>query len=103
MATDDANDAGGTPLSPEEQREFFDMADQFLAVANRLTEDAPVSRISAAMMYATARFNAFLAQTQGLPPGEVDDDTVRYFRDEYEKMLRENLAQVLSSRQVKGM
>ncbi len=103
MASDDENGGDGTPLSAEEQRAFFDMADRFLAVANALTEDAPVSRISAAMMYATARFNAFLAQTQGLPPGEVDEDTARYFRDEYEKMLRENLAQVLSSKQVKGM
>ncbi|HUF88200.1 MAG TPA: DUF3144 domain-containing protein [Thermohalobaculum sp.] len=96
-------DEGGTPLSPEEQRAFFDMADQFLAVANRLTDEAPVARISAAMMFATARFNAFLAQTQGLPPGEVDEETARYFTREYETMLRENLAQVLSARQVKGM
>ena len=102
MAADPEN-GDGTPLSAEEQRAFFDMADRFLAVANGLTEDAPVARISAAMMYATARFNAFLAQTQGLPPGEVDDETVRYFRAEYEKMLRENLAQVLNARQVKGI
>ena len=93
----------GGPMSPEEQRAFFDMADQFIAVANRLTEDAPVARISAAMMYATARFNAFVAQSQGLPPGEIDEETVRYFTDEYEKMLRENMAQVLSAKQVKGM
>jgi len=105
MAADPENggEEGGAAMSPEEQREFFEMADRFLAVANGLSEDVPVARISAAMMYATARFNAFLAQTQGLPPGEVDEDTVRYFRGEYEKMLRENLAQVLSSRQVKGM
>ena len=105
MAGDPENGAGGEggpPLSPEDQRAFFDMADRFLAVANGLTEDAPVSRISAAMMFATARFNAFLAQTQGLPPGHVDEATVRYFADEYERMLRENMAQVLSSRQVKG-
>lgn len=93
----------GAAMSPEEQRAFLDMADRFLAVANGLAEEVPVSRISAAMMYATARFNAFLAQTQGLPPGEIDEETVGYFRAEYEKMLRENLGQVLSARQVKGI
>ena len=82
---------------------FFERADEFLAVANRLIgEETPPGRVSASMMFATARFNAFAAQAQGVPPGEVDEETVRYFRDEYEKMLRENLAQVLSSRQVKG-
>ncbi|MBK0400035.1 DUF3144 domain-containing protein [Limibaculum sp. M0105] len=76
-------------------RAFFDMADQFIAVANRLTDEVPSSRISAAMMYATARFNAFLAQTQGVDAGEIDERTVLYFRDQYERMLRENMGQTL--------
>ena len=83
-------------------RAFFDRADAFLAVANGQIGEAPPGQVSAAMMYAAARFNAFVAQTQGVPPGEVDEETVRYFTAEYEKMLRENLGQVLSSRQVRG-
>lgn len=83
--------------------DFFERADQFLAVANRLVAQAPAGQVSASMMFATARFNAFAAQAQGLPPGEVDEETVRYFVGEYETMLRENLAQVLSARQVKGL
>jgi hypothetical protein len=81
----------------------MERADKFLAVANSLTAGVPLARISAAMMFATARFNAFVAQAQGLEPGEVDEETVAYFRDQYEKMLRENLAQILSSRKVKGL
>jgi hypothetical protein len=92
-----------TDMSAEESRAFMDRADKFLAVANSLTAVEPLSRISAAMMFATARFNAFLAQSQGLEPGEVDEETVAYFRDQYEKMLRENLAQILSSRKVTGL
>lgn len=88
---------GGVP-----DRAFFDRADEFLAVANRLVAGTPPGQVSASMMFATARFNAFAAQAQGLPPGEVDEETVSYLCAEYEKMLRENLAQVLSSRQVKG-
>ncbi len=68
-----------------------------------MVSDVPLSRISAAMMFATARFNAFYAQADGLEPGDVNEQAVAYFRAEYEKMLRENLAQILSSRKVKGL
>lgn len=90
--------AGDSP-----DKAFFERADAFLAVANRHVSDTPPGRVSASMLYATARFNAFTAQAQGVPPGEIDEETVRYFLSEYESMLRENLAQVLSSRQVKGL
>lgn len=93
----------GEGMDPEETKAFFARADEFLAVANRLVADTPPGQVSAAMMYATARFNAFFAQAQGLEPGDVDEETVAYFRGEYEKMLRENLGQVLSARQVKGL
>lgn len=87
------------PAEEEGGRAFFDIADEFIAVANRLADEVPSSRISAAMMYSTARFNAFLAQTQGASPGEVDEETVLYFRAEYERMLRENMGQSLVARQ----
>ena len=90
-------------MSPNESRAFMDRADKFLAVANSLTAGVSLGQISASMMFATARFNAFVAQAQGLEPGEVDEETITYFRDQYESMLRENLAQVLSSQKVKGL
>jgi hypothetical protein len=94
---------GGGDMSADETSAFMDCADRFLAVANGLTGEVPLGQISASMMFATARFNAFVAQAKGLEPGEVDEETVAYFRDQYEKMLRENLAQILSSRKVKGV
>jgi hypothetical protein len=96
------SDSGGG-MSPEEQKAFFAMADVFVNAANELTAHATPSQISAAMLYATARWNAFVAQSQGLPPGEIDEEAVAYFRGEYEAALRENLAQVLSARAVKGL
>jgi len=90
----------GADMSAAETSAFMDRADKFLAVANTLASDLPFSQISASMMFATARFNAFVAQAKGLEPGEVDEVTVAYFCGEYEKMLRENLAQILSSKKV---
>ena len=84
-------------------KDFFNRADAFLAIANSQVSDTAPGRVSASMLFATARFNAFTAQSQGLEPGEVDEETVAYFLGEYEAMLRENLAQVLSARKVKGV
>ncbi|MEL6577173.1 MAG: DUF3144 domain-containing protein [Pseudomonadota bacterium] len=88
----------GVEMTAEESAVFFAMADKFLAVANNAVEEEKPSRVSASFMFACARFNAFAAQTQGLPAGEVDEQTVEYFTREYEKMLRENLAQQLVSK-----
>jgi hypothetical protein len=93
----------GADMNVAETSTFMDRADKFLAVANSLAGGVPLGQISASMMFATARFNAFVAQANGLEPGEVDEEAVVYFRDQYEKMLRENLAQILSSRKVKGL
>jgi hypothetical protein len=97
------HDTPTTTMTPDEQKAFFALADVFVNTANDMSEDVTPARISAAMMFATARWNAFVAQAQGLPPGEADEETVAYFTAEYERMLRENLAQILSSRQVKGL
>ena len=99
------SDESGQPqtMTPEQQKVFFAIADVFVNTANDLGDDHPPARISAAMMFATARWNAFVAQAQGLPPGEIDEDAISYFLKEYEVMLRENMAQILSSRQVKGI
>lgn len=88
-----------TGMSPEDRRAFFDRADRFLAVANALLDGASPGQISASMLFATARFNAFVAQKQGLPPGELDEGTIAYFVKEYETVLRENLKQVLIAQQ----
>jgi len=95
MSAKSTDDAGS--------RAFMDRADRFLAVANGMAGEVPLGQISASMMFATARFNAFFAQSEGLEPGDVDEKAIAYFRAEYEKMLRENLAQILSSRKVTGL
>ncbi|MGF1554173.1 MAG: DUF3144 domain-containing protein [Paracoccaceae bacterium] len=91
--------ATSASMSDAERAAFFALADRFLAVANEAAVELGPGRVSAAMMFATTRFNAFTAQTQGMPPGEADEDAVRYFRDEYVKMLRENMEQTLIAKE----
>jgi PPE-repeat protein len=73
---------------------FFDRADEHINVSNDQMEHASEGKVSASMMYATARFNAWLSATgydNAKDMKETKEETVAYFVAEYEKMLRENL------------
>ena len=50
--------------------EFFDVVDEFVHLANKLNEKWPTSRVSSAIMYAAARYNAFNFYAQDPSPGE---------------------------------
>lgn len=73
---------------------FHEVADEFINLANDLSEDWALPLLSAAFMYAAARFNAFNFQT-------VDGDTsnreeaIRYYTEQYSKMLSESIREQL--------
>lgn len=75
--------------------EFLDAADQFVQLANRMTDAYAREWVAAAMMYATARFNAFAWLTREDKPGQTLDEAAAYFRAEYEKMLRDNVDELM--------
>lgn len=75
-------------------KQFWDMADSFIQVANSHLDEAKPSRVSAAALFAAARFNAFViaaateSKTQLIAERE---SAIAYFMKQYEAMLRENL------------
>lgn len=73
---------------------FWDMADTFIQLANtHLDKDKP-SRVSAAALFAAARFNAFVIAAASESKAQLlaeKDAAVDYFLKQYEAMLRENL------------
>ena len=73
-------------------REFFELADEFINLANKLGQKWPPSRVSAAMMFATARFNVFtyygIRPEHRVPEAAMMD----YYCDQSRTMLRDNLA-----------
>ncbi len=96
--SDDPTPRVFSELSEEEQKAFFDLADRFIHLANELAgPEQPPARISAAMMYATARYNAFVAHVRGYTE-ENEEETVGYFGEEYLKVLREHLSDQLVRR-----
>lgn len=75
--------------------EFYKRADAHIHLSNsQISEEITRGRVSASMMYATARFNAWVSACgwqNSQEMAEAKDHVIEYFISEYRKMLEENL------------
>ena len=55
-----------TQKHDEEEQQFWNLVDRFVTVANEASDDTATSTVSSAMLYAAARFNAFIASAEAL-------------------------------------
>lgn len=78
--------------------EFFEVADQFIGLANALSQKWSVQRISSAMMFATSRYNAFNASHQDPDIAVNRDKLIEFFCSEYRGMFTENLDDHISNK-----
>lgn len=79
----------------EKDKEFYEMADAFIAIANQQSGKAEQGKVSATFLYAAARFNTFLVASASDSANAFSsrkDDAVDYFVAEYKKMLEEHFA-----------
>jgi len=79
---------------PPPDQQFWDLADSFIHVANEHSDTVAHAKVSAAMLYAAARFNAFIAAANADDEVAFREDRERaleYFTGEFRKMLAENL------------
>ncbi|HSM30313.1 MAG TPA: DUF3144 domain-containing protein [Woeseiaceae bacterium] len=81
-------------MTSDVDKEFFERADAYITVANEQAQTVNRGKVSASMMFATARFNAWVSAS-GTESGEelasAKDEALEYFVSEYRKMLEENL------------
>ena len=79
---------------------FYDRADAHINLANQQSEKAPIGRVSASMMYAAARYNAWVSAS-GFRSGEdmakARAETIDYFVQGYRLMLEQNLDQYIEN------
>lgn len=78
---------------------FYDLADAHIRVANEHMGQVKPSQASAAMLFAAARFNAFVIMAASADKGEMlaqKEAAIAYFLNEYEKNLRENIDEHLA-------
>jgi hypothetical protein len=77
-----------------EQQAFMALTDEFVQMANARSEDLGSVRAGAALLYAAARFNAFVVASRSRDVAEMQTDraiAIRHFSEQHDKMLRENL------------
>jgi hypothetical protein len=81
-------------MKSDDDKEFFERADAYITLANDQATNVSRGKVSASMMFATARFNAWVSAS-GTDSGEelasVKVEAVEYIVSEYRKMLEENL------------
>lgn len=86
------------PAQPETRHgidpEFLDAADRFVQLANELNEKYPREWVRAAMMYAAARYNAFVWITREESLDQTLEQAAAYYASEYDKMLRDNVDEI---------
>lgn len=75
-------------------KDFFKRTDAFIKVANELTSEHEVGKVSASMLYAAARFNAFIVASSAKDKAEADRnkvEAIEYFTNQYRNMLMANM------------
>ena len=73
-----------------QELDFHEVADEFVNLANDMSNEWAPNFIWAAILYAAARYNAFhFMETNGNP--EKEAVAVDYYTEQYRRMLKENL------------
>jgi len=78
----------------DNEREFWKLADSFINLANDLYASEGDGKVGYALLYAAARFNAFIVASTAGDKQELSDEmapATAYFSDQYRKMFTENL------------
>ena len=74
--------------------DFWKRADEVIHLANEQRESESNHKVGASLLYAAARFNAFVAASSSADLEEMKtdrDEALEYFCDEFRKALVENL------------
>lgn len=86
----------GQAISPK----FRARADEIIDLANRQAQKTPTGQVSASMMYATARFNAFQVTATSESAEELADErerAVEYFTSQYRKMFEDHFDECVAN------
>jgi hypothetical protein len=73
---------------------FFDRADAHIDLSNSQAKSVGRGKVSASMLYAAARFNAWVCACDFENATEMREgraEALKYFVEQYERMLGENL------------
>jgi hypothetical protein len=92
----------GAVVPKDVPQEFYDAADRFIDLANDLARSENVSRVSAVIMFAAARYNAHCMLVLDPDVAENVDAATDYFTKQYRSMLAENVERLLKAKPPAG-
>lgn len=77
-----------------QDKEFYALADEHITLCNTHMGKVQPAKVSAAMLFAASRFNAFVIMAASENKAEMltqKEAAIAYFLNEYETNLRENI------------
>ncbi len=77
--------------------EFTEMSNEFVTLANSLGEKWPRTRVSATLMYAAARFNAYNWLSGQTDPDQTESEATAYYTQQYREMFLKNAKELRAS------
>ena len=86
--------SGSKAVDTTSDEGFFKRADAHIDVANAQLADTSRGKVSASLMYATARFNTWVTACTADSGEDLQghrEESIEYFVAQYRKMLEENL------------
>jgi hypothetical protein len=80
-------------MNTDEDKKFREIADTFIAEANKQSKKENAGMVSASFLYAAARFNIFILAAGSSSADEFaskKEDSINMFTAEYRKMLEDH-------------
>lgn len=80
--------------------EFWTRADEIIGLANKQCDSSDNGQVSSSLLFAAARFNAFIGAStaQDIEALKADKDKIiAYFSEQYTKMLTENISEYIDN------
>jgi len=77
-------------------KDFIKVADLFIDQANKQCENADHQLVNASLLYASARFSAFITASMAETRETYEegmDEAIEFYMAEFEKMLKEHMKQ----------
>lgn len=83
-----------------EDKAFFDRADEIIELANNQCDNYSIGKVSSSLLFAAARFNAFIVASSAKDLEQLKDDkteAIKYFKEQYEKVFIENIDEYIKN------
>lgn len=93
-STKDGNYTMDEAQKKAQSKEFYTLADKFIDIANDECEEQDPSFVGSTMLFATARFSAFVVASQAQDKDSYEAELERateFFTDEFDRMLKQNM------------